>query len=141
MLFYAVCYLFSSHQLIFPLLPSGSASVVRYDPSLPRHLAAREIRSLNRKSLGLDRAGKAKRAMTDKEKKALEKKLSTLDQLGVIPAKENIEDQDHLDCEPSLLPIKKRRISQDQRLALSMIGMNGNDGNDDSSRRTRRRLN
>jgi DNA-binding helix-hairpin-helix protein with protein kinase domain len=79
--------------------------------------------------------------MTDKEKKALEKKLSTLDQLGVIPAKENIEDQDHLDCEPSLLPIKKRRISQDQRLALSMIGMNGNDGNDDSSRRTRRRLN
>jgi hypothetical protein len=85
--------------------------------------------------------------MTDKEKKALEKRLSTLDhhpqRLGVIPAKENIEDQDHLDCEPSLLPTKKCRISQDQWLALSMIGMNGNlsDGNDDSSQRTRRCLN
>lgn len=82
-------------------------SASRGDPILPRYLAAREIKGLHSKKLGLEKCGKAKHIMTDGEKRDLREALGSLT-TNTLPSPA-------LDDHPP--PTKKWKVSQDQWIA------------------------
>ncbi|KAJ3506414.1 hypothetical protein NLJ89_g6883 [Agrocybe chaxingu] len=112
-------------------------SIVRADPALPAHLAIRELQGINRKRLGLDKPGRAKRAMTAKERRDfsakralvqvprsdifLDNSSKSFNSSGGVPSDPLTSDTSSSDFDSSAPPLKKRRLSQDKHIAAEAL--------------------
>ncbi|KAF8961233.1 hypothetical protein BDZ97DRAFT_1760083 [Flammula alnicola] len=143
-------------------------SIVRFDPMIPWFYAQREINGLERKSAGLDRKGKTKKAMSKSQKQkrkwmAAKAKVEATAALSLLSLLSRSSLPSSFSPPLVLSPIstlttsnnlsslgppaKKRRLSADKALALSFrlqeesenIEVKGTSIDDGNIRRARRR--
>ncbi|KAK6984449.1 hypothetical protein R3P38DRAFT_2806467 [Favolaschia claudopus] len=98
--------------------PTAHIALCKGDPVIPQFHEDRSLRGRDRISSHLDMTGKRKRARTDKENRALSTKLKKID-AGYVRA--GIVDEGKLSTrnEEGEPKPKKRRLSADQKLALT----------------------
>lgn len=83
--------------------------------SLTPALLRREVSGLNRRTSGIARVGRAKKAMTNRSKEKAAEKVQKLLDSSDSPFPTPKADTNELVSER---PAKRRRLSQDQRIAL-----------------------
>ncbi|KAK6993243.1 hypothetical protein R3P38DRAFT_2800974 [Favolaschia claudopus] len=110
--------LYREHGHIVYIGPTAHIALCKGDPVIPQFHEDRSLRGRDRISSHLDMTGKRKRARTDKENRALSTKLKKID-AGYVRA--GIVDEGKLSTrnEEGEPKPKKRRLSADQKLALT----------------------
>ncbi|GAW08106.1 hypothetical protein LENED_010147 [Lentinula edodes] len=93
--------------------------------SLPLALLKREVFGLNRRTSGIAKVGKAKKAMTNHSKEKAAEKVQKLLGSGNFSFSTLEADTNE---QVSEQPVKRRRLSQDQRLALQNEPMTSDGG-------------
>jgi len=103
-------------------------SIVRHDPSIPQFYAQREMIGLERKSNGLDRSGATKKSMSDAQqlkRRKIKAKTSLLSNSSPAPSESSGTSTAlaALTSSTNLPAVKRRRLSADKALVVSVVGV------------------